>query len=115
MRNVMDDGGIAGGRLERALSRASGTRVRALALAALVGLLALSYLQVESQVAAKNARLTDLRAQSVRLEREKATLRGRLGVVTSPAYVDEQARKLGLAPSPAGTVIVIPAPAGGRS
>ena len=114
MRDVKDSGGQVSSPETR---NGRTTRMRALAGAGLVGLLALLYLRVESQVATASTRLANLHQQRIQLEREEATLRNRLGAVSSPAYVGQQAEKLGLQPVAPSSVIVITLqpPRGGHS
>lgn len=81
---------------------------------ALIGLLALIYLDEVSGVTKANAELRDLQATQTRLERDDAALRARLGTVTSPAYVDKRARELGLQPGDPANVVVVTAGGGGQ-
>ena len=84
---------------------------RPLALAifgvAMIGLIALLYLHQVAALAAANDRLATLRAEQAHLERQDADQRARLGAVTSPAYVDERARALGLVPAPLGSALIV--------
>ena len=73
----------------------------------LIGLLAVLYLNEVAAVAVANSRLQALHADQTRLQRQDAQLHAKLGAVTSPAYIDQQARALGLAPAPAGATIVV--------
>jgi cell division protein FtsB len=73
----------------------------------LIGLLAVLYLNEVAAVAVANSRLQALHADQTRLQRQDAQLHAKLGTVTSPAYIDQQARALGLAPAPAGAAIVV--------
>ena len=92
-------------------TRALAALRRPLALAifgvVMIGLIALLYLHQVAALAAANDRLAALRAERTRLERQDADQRARLGVVTSPAYVDERARALGLVPAPLGSALII--------
>jgi hypothetical protein len=65
----------------------------------LIGLLALMYLNEVAGVALANDRLSALRTEQARLRRQDALLHAQLGQVTSPAYIDQRARALGLAPA----------------
>jgi len=73
---------------------------------ALVGLLAFLYLNQVAGVTRANTELRALQTEQTRLQREDAQLRARLGEVTSPAYVEQRARQLGLRPSDLSAIIV---------
>jgi cell division protein FtsB len=73
----------------------------------MIGLLAVLYLNEVAGVAAANDRLRALTAEQTRLARQDALLRERLGEYTSPAYIDRQARAMGLAPAPPGSALII--------
>ena len=92
-------------------TRALATLRRPLALAifgvAIIGLIALLYLHQVAALASANDRLAALQAEQARLERQDADQRARLGAVTSPAYVDEHARALGLVPAPLGSALIV--------
>ncbi len=81
---------------------------------ALVGLLALIYLNEVSGVTRANAELRDLQATQTRLEREDAAQRAKLGTVTSPAFVAQRARELGLQPGDPAGVVIVTAGGGGQ-
>jgi len=81
------------------------TRTVLLLSAVAVGLLALLYLHVVGDVALANSQLQTLHAQHTRLVRQDEELHQQLGVATSPAYIDREARKLGLEPT-----LPLPAP-----
>jgi hypothetical protein len=68
----------------------------------IIGLLALVYLHMASQVALANSQLQMEHAKHLQLERQDQQLHLQLGEATSPAYIDHVARALGLSPS-AGT------------
>jgi hypothetical protein len=91
---------------------------QALAGLALIGLLALLYLNQVASVAVANARLRNLRAEQTQLERQDSQLHQQLGGLTSPAYVDQRARALGLAPDPTVAAVILaldgPLRTGGR-
>lgn len=88
-------------------------RPRTLALigVALIGLLALLYLNQVAGVAQANNQLGVLDAQHARLEWQQTQLEQRLGEVTSPTYIDQHARQQGLAPARAGSAVTITATA----
>ena len=92
---------------------------QALAGLTLMGLLALLYLNQVASVSSANARLRDLRAQQTQLERQDSQLHQRLGELTSPAYVDQRARAMRLAPDPTVAALILaldgPPRAGGRT
>ncbi len=94
--------------------RVAATLRRPIALAlfgvALLSMLALLYLSEVAGVESANARLNALRAQQARLERQEAVLEAQLGQVTSPAYIDQRARALGLAPGSGAPVFIIREP-----
>jgi cell division protein FtsB len=79
---------------------------------ALVGLLALLYLSEVAGVEATNAQLRAQQDQQARLERQEAQLRERLGVVTSPAYIEQRARALGLVPASGAPIFIVRMPNG---
>ena len=85
---------------------------------ALIGLLALLYLNQVASVAVANARLRNLGAEQTQLERQDSQLHQQLGELTSPAYVDQRARALGLAPDPTVAAVILaldgPPRSGGR-
>src|SRR5258708_5689414 len=78
----------------------------------LVGLLALLYLSEVAGVEAANTQLRTLRDQQARLERQEAQLRAQLGVVTSPAYIEQRARALGLVPASGAPIFIVRVPNG---
>ena len=78
--------------------------MRAIAGMAAMGLLALLYLNQVAAVATANSQLGALRAEQSHLQNEDARLKVQLGTVTSPAWIDRQARALGLTPAAPGTV-----------
>jgi hypothetical protein len=94
--------------------RAALRRPLALALfgVMLVGLLALLYLSEVAGVEAANTQLRALRDQQARLARQEAQLREQLGVVTSPAYIEQRARALGLVPASGAPIFIIRVPNG---
>jgi cell division protein FtsB len=75
--------------------------------AAMIGLLAVLYLNEVAAVAAANARLQTLDAEQTRLERQDAQLHEQLGSVTSPAYIDQHARAMGLTPAAPGEAVAL--------
>ena len=85
---------------------------------ALIGLLALLYLNQVASVAVANARLRSLRAEQTQLEQQNSQLHQQLGELTSPAYVDQRARAMGLAPDPTVAAVILaldgPPRSGGR-
>src|SRR5260370_39366760 len=85
------------GRTAAALRRPWGQALTGLAL---IGLLALLYLNQVASVAVANARLGNLRAEQTQLEQQNSQLHHQPGQLTSPAYVDQRARAMGLAPDP---------------
>ncbi|HEX6797196.1 MAG TPA: hypothetical protein VF116_05735 [Ktedonobacterales bacterium] len=105
-----------GGVLDAALSprqrvlRALRSRL-ALALfgVAMIGLLAVLYLNEVAAVGSANARLQTLNAEQTRLERQDAQLHQQLGIVTSPAYIDQHARAMGLEPGPLSQALALAA------
>src|SRR5215469_10364999 len=97
----------APGFVRRALAALRTRLALALFGALLIGLLAVLYLNEVAAVAVANSRLQALHADQTRLQRQDAQLHAKLGAVTSPAYIDQHARALGLAPAPAGSAIVI--------
>lgn len=91
-------------------SRQRAVRSRlALALfgAAMIGLLAVLYLNEVAAVGSANDRLRTLNAEQTRLERQDAQLHQQLGAVTSPAYVDQRARAMGLVPASPGQAVAL--------
>jgi cell division protein FtsB len=78
----------------------------------LVGLLALLYLSEVAGVEAANTQLRALRDQQARLDRQEAQLRAQLGVVTSPAYIEQRARALGLVPASGAPIFIVRVPNG---
>jgi len=103
------------GRTAAALRRPWGQALTGLAL---IGLLALLYLNQVASVAVANARLRSLRAEQTQLEQQDSQLHQQLGELTSPAYVDQRARALGLAPDPTVAAVILaldgPPRSGGR-
>src|SRR5258707_729159 len=87
------------GRTAAALRRPWGQALTGLAL---IGLLALLYLNQVASVAVANARLGNLRAEQTQLEQQNSQLHQQLGELTSPAYVDRRARPVGPGPDPPG-------------
>jgi hypothetical protein len=81
--------------------------VFALGSVALVGLLAVLYLNQVAGVAVANARLRTLNTQQTRLQRQDATLHQQLGAATNPATVDQKARAMGLRPGNPADVLVV--------
>lgn len=84
--------------------------------AAMIGLLAVLYLNEVAAVGSANTQLQALNAEQTRLERQDAELHQRLGTVTSPAYIDQHARALGLVPAAPGQAValVVRAATGGQ-
>ena len=74
---------------------------------AMIGLLAVLYLNEVAAVGSANARLQTLNAEQTRLERQEAQLHQQLGTVTSPAYIDQRARAMGLEPGPLGQAMAL--------
>jgi hypothetical protein len=72
----------------------------------IIGLLALLYLHLTSEVALANSQLQSQHAEQLQLERQDQQLHLQLGEATSPAYIDHAARAMGLSPS-----LPIPTPA----
>jgi cell division protein FtsB len=72
-----------------------------------IGLLALVHLNQVAAIESANAQLSALRDQQARLERQESLLREELGQATSPAYIDQRARALGLAPGSDAPTFVI--------
>lgn len=81
--------------------------VFALSSVALIGLLAVLYLNQVAGAAVANARLRSLNARQTSLQRQDAALHQQLGALTSPAYIDQRARAMGLAPGDPGVVLVV--------
>lgn len=81
--------------------------VFALGSVALIGLLAVLYLNQVAGVAVANARLRALSAQQTSLQRQDASLHQQLGEMTSPAWIDQRARALGLTPGAPAVALVI--------
>lgn len=65
----------------------------------IIGLLALLYLHMTSEVALANSQLQSQHAEQLQLERQDQQLHLQLGEATSPAYIDHAARAMGLSPS----------------
>jgi cell division protein FtsB len=93
--------------IARALAALRTRLALALFGALLIGLLAVLDLNEVAAVAVANSRLQALHNEQTRLQRQDAQLHAKLGTVTSPAFIDQHARALGLAPAPAGAAIVI--------
>ena len=74
---------------------------------AMIGLLAVLYLNEVAAVGSANTQLQALNAQQTGLQRQDAQLHQQLGTVTSPAYVDQHARALGLVPESAGQAVAL--------
>jgi hypothetical protein len=81
--------------------------VLALTSVALIGLLAVLYLNQVAGVAVANTRLRALNSEQTRLSRQDAAQRQQLGAFTSPAYIDQRARAMGLTPGDPGVALVI--------
>ena len=77
-----------------------------LASMVIVGLLALLYLHMASEVTLANNQLQAQRAEQLQLERQDQQLHLQLGQATSPAYIARAAQAMGLSPS-----LPLPAPA----
>lgn len=117
---MSDPNGISGDasdrvEAERARSAVLVRAPLALALlgAAVIGILALFYVHEVTGLTAANDELHALQAEQTRLERQDAQSHAQLGEVTSPAYVDQRARAMGLTPTGAATpvtVVVVPDP-----
>lgn len=106
---TQDDAEIQpGGWYGRVMSAMRRPLTQALLAVAVIGLLALLYLNQVTSVAGANARLQALRAERTRLEQQNAQLHQQLGRLTSPAAVDQRARALGLAPDPSVPAVVLP-------
>lgn len=95
------------GRRQRVLRALRSRLALALFGAAMVGLLAVLYLNEVAAVGSANARLQALNAEQTRLERQDAQLHQQLGLVTSPAYIDQHARALGLVPGAPGQAVAL--------
>src|SRR5215469_17006043 len=65
----------------------------------IVGLLALLYLHIASDVTAANNQLQSQRTEQMRLESRDQQLHLELAQVTSPAYIARAAAEMGLSPS----------------
>ena len=72
----------------------------------IVGLLALLYLHIASEVTLANNQLQSQRTEQTQLESRDQQLHLELGQATSPAYIARAAAEMGLSPS-----LPIPAPA----
>ena len=90
------EGGLRPGRLETL----SQPRNVLLVSMVIIGLLALLYLHMTSEVSLANSQLQTERAQQMQLERQDQQLHLQLGEATNPAYIDRAARAMGLLPSP---------------
>jgi hypothetical protein len=77
-----------------------------LASMVIVGLLALLYLHMASEVTLANNQLQSERAEQLQLVRQDQQLHLQLGQATSPAYIAHAAQAMGLSPS-----LPLPAPA----
>ena len=77
---------------------------------ALIALLALVYLGQVSAVTAANQRLQTLQAEQASLQRQDQQVHEQLGIVRSPAYIEHQARAMGLVPAPDGAAVVVTIP-----
>jgi cell division protein FtsB len=102
---------------ERARVALHSQRAQMLGGVVAMGLLALVYLNQVAGVTLANTRLQKLQAERSQLERQRAELQAQLGASTSPAYIDQQARAMGLAPAAQGSAIFLlvhgPVPQGG--
>jgi hypothetical protein len=76
----------------------------------LLGLLAVIHLNQAAAIESANARLSALRDQQARLERRESLLLAQLGAVTSPTYIDQRARALGLVPGSGTPAFIIREP-----
>ncbi len=76
----------------------------------LLGLLAVIHLNQAAAIESANARLSALRDQQARLERQESLLQAQLGAVTSPTYIDQRARALGLVPGGGTPAFIIREP-----
>lgn len=74
---------------------------------ALIGLMAILYLNQVAQVTAANQRLQQLNSQHASLLDDNQQMQSRLGQVESPAYIEQQAQQMGLAPSDLSKVHII--------
>ena len=90
------DGGLRPGRLETILQ----PRNVLLASMVIIGILALLYLHMTSEVALANSQLQTEHTQQLQLERQDQQLHLQLGEATSPAHIDHAARAMGLSPAP---------------
>src|SRR5258706_16227898 len=97
-----------GGWYGRAGAAVRGPWGQALTGLALIGLLALLYLNQVASVAVANVRLGNLRAEQTQLEQQNSQVHQQLGELASPAYVDQRARAMGLAPDPTVAAVVFP-------
>ncbi|MEO7003571.1 MAG: hypothetical protein ABI068_17230 [Ktedonobacterales bacterium] len=87
------------------------TALVALECAILIGLLALLYLSQIGAVTSANASLQRAQMQQTTLGRQNAQAHAQLAATRNPAWIDRQARALGLAPVTTDTLprpIVIP-------
>ncbi len=73
----------------------------------IVGLVALLYLRQVGGATSSATKLQALQAEQSALQRQDAMLHQQLGRVRSPAYIDRQARALGLVPAGAGAVTTL--------
>ena len=88
------------------------TEPRSVLLASMliVGLLALLYLHIASDVTVANNQLQSQRAEQMQLESRDQQLHLELGKATSPAYIAHAAAKMGLSPSlPIPASAIVPA------
>lgn len=90
------DGGLRSGRLETVLQ----PRNVLLVSMVIIGVLALLYLHMTSDVALANSQLQTEHTQQLQLERQDQRLHLQLGEATSPAHIDRAARAMGLSPAP---------------
>jgi hypothetical protein len=70
-----------------------------LASMVIIGLLALLYLHMASEVTLANNQLQSQRAEQLQLVRQDQQLHLQLGQATSPAYIAHAAQAMGLSPS----------------
>ena len=103
----------AGDLLRRVWARFTGQRLAWVALecAVVIGLLALLYLSQVGAVTSANASLQSAQARQTSLRRQNAQAHAQLAAARNPAYIDQRARAMGLAPVTTDTPsrpIVIP-------
>lgn len=79
----------------------------ALELAIVIGLLALFYLSQMAAVTSAHDALLQEQSRQTDLRRQDAEARAQLARVQSPAYIEQRARELGMAPADPAAIIWI--------